>query len=526
MRPQARSMSESQGILAGYLPLVVAVLLLGAMVMFVPSEVADGPIDGLRASGVRGAQAKTASGWAGGVEACEDRELQVPDSGYSPPCFTWTGDDNGGATARGVTEDTIRISHRHIADGNLPATFAQIGGKPIDEDAEDIWRTNEGLVAWFNENFEFYGRKLELVKYDGKGSLTEELFGGGQENANVDARQAVDLEIFADMSSLSQPYAEALVDQEVIAVGAPFMSREWFQDRYPYAWSGFQDCTSVSENVAAVAAERFLGQPAQFAGGDLSGRNRQIAIVHPDTKEYTTCAETAERIITNAGYEVADIQSYPFVLGESGTHATSILAKLRNDKITTIACGCDPLMVDALTQQAEQQDYHPEWYMLSVGFLDWDLSGQIIANGSGSQWSRAFGTTSSAAPLPFGDSEAYRAFKSVRPDTEPSQFMDVGYSILYRIAIGIQMAGPNLTPETFGQGLYNYPGGNGALGAWKFSPDNPAGLADTRMVYWDANEPSPFNDDPGTYVTVGERFIDPAEAPSGEDLAEEIGILR
>lgn len=524
MRPQARRLSETPGILAGYLPLAVAVMLIMAMVMFVPSEVVDGPASGLRASGVTGAQAKTASGWTEGVEPCEDRELQAPESGYSPPCFTFSG-DNGGATARGVTEDTVRISHRHIADGHMPATLAQIGGVPLGEDAEDMWISTEGLVDWFNENFEFYGRKLELVKYDGKGSLTSELFGGGQENANVDARQVVDLEVFADATSFTQPYSEALVDQEVIAMGAPYMSREWFQERYPYAWSNFSDCTSVAELAVQVAVERFMGEPAQFAGGDLAGRRRTIALIHPDTKEYTTCAEVAERMIEDAGYEVDQVQSYPFVLGESTTHATAILAKLRNNKVTTVACGCDPLMVDALTQQAEQQDYQPEWYMLSTGFVDWDLTGQIIANGAGEQWSRSLGVTPTAPPVPFGESEAYRAFKVARPDIEPSQFVDVGFSMLYRLAIGIQMAGPELTPDTFAQGLFNYPGGNGTMGEWKFSPDNPTGAADARMVYWDPDEPSDFNGEPGTYVTVGERFTDPADSPPTEDLVDAIGVL-
>lgn len=524
MRPQARRMSDNPGNLAGYIPLFVALTLIGAMVMFVPSEVVDGPAAGLRASGVTRAQAKTASGWNAGVEPCEDRELQVPDSGYSPPCLTWSGDDNGGATAVGVTEDTIRISHRHIADGHMPQTLSELAGMSLGEDAEDMWISTEGLVAWFNEHFEFYGRELELVKYDGKGSLTTELFGGGQENANVDARQVVDLEVFADATSFTQPYSEALVDQEVISIGAPYMSREWFKERYPYAWSNFPDCSSVSEMSVEVAVERFLGEPAEFAGGELADRRRTIAIIHPDTKEYTDCARAGARKITEAGYEV-DVQSYPFQLGASAAQATGILAKLRNDKVTTVACGCDPLMVMSLTQQAEQQEYYPEWYLLSTGFVDWDLTGQIIANGSGSQWSRALGITPTAPPVPFGESEAYRAFKSARPDLEPSQFVDVGFSMLYRLAIGIQMAGPDLNPETFGQGMFNYPGGNGPLGAWKFSPDNPSGAADSRLVYWGHDQPSPFNEEPGTYITVGERFTEPADAPAKEELAEAVGAL-
>ena len=42
---------------------------------------------------------------------CPDRELQVPGDPYSPPCTTFSG-DNGGATSRGVTGDTITVAVR------------------------------------------------------------------------------------------------------------------------------------------------------------------------------------------------------------------------------------------------------------------------------------------------------------------------------------------------------------------------------------------------------------------------------
>ena len=48
----------------------------------------------------------------------------MPDLGYSPPCFAFSG-DNGGATARGVTADTIRVSYRVTSDPNLLLLLGQ-----------------------------------------------------------------------------------------------------------------------------------------------------------------------------------------------------------------------------------------------------------------------------------------------------------------------------------------------------------------------------------------------------------------
>jgi hypothetical protein len=45
---------------------------------------------------------------------------------------------------------------------------------------------------------------------------------------------------------------------------------------------------------------------------------------------------------------------------------------------------------------------------------------------------------------------------AVRPDEEPIELVDILYYQLYLVALGVQMAGPTLTPETFEAGLHAY----------------------------------------------------------------------
>ena len=59
-----------------------------------------------------------------------------------------------------------------------------------------------------------------------------------------------------------------------------------------------------------------------------------------------------------------------------------------------------------------------------------------------------------------GTSDAYPAYRSVRDD-EPSELVDLLYGQLLPLALGIQMAGPNLTPETFETGMFYYPAKRG-----------------------------------------------------------------
>jgi hypothetical protein len=446
-----------------------------------------------------------ATGWGTDVTACPDRELQVESSRYSPPCFTFTG-DNGGRTTRGVTTDTIKVAFRTNDNPTFFSLLARLGNVSFDESVRDWERTAVGLVDYFNENFEFYGRRLELVPYFGRGQIAEELTGGGRDNATNDAvRVAQDIGAFADVTALSRPYAEALSDREVVNIGAPFMPREWFTDNAPYAWSSLPSCTIGAEAGAEFGVKRQLGKPAAFAGGELHDRIRTVGVVIPNDQEWKRCGETGRRILQDAGYDTDLRLEYVLDLTTVQTQAADAVARLKAANITSVVCGCDPLMLMYMTARAEEQNYEPEWLILGTGFIDLDLIGQMITASAGDQWLHATGSSPLATPEPPGTGEAYRAYRSVRDD-EPSLMVDLLYHQLLLLAIGIQMAGPDLRPETFESGMFAFPQRSGAVGTWKFSADNYTGVIDAREIWWDPDAISPWNGQPGTYLDNGTRY--------------------
>src|SRR5262249_49764860 len=155
-------------------------------------------------------------------------------------CISWGGGDNGGATSPGVTADTINVSIRETAIGNVADLVKQFtGGKvQINETQADVERTARVLVEDFNKNFQFYGRKINLEFFQGEGDLAQEALGGGQSGAQADAVNASQQQhAFADALSLTQPYAEALVSQKVISLNQLYMSKEWYDEHSPYAFS-------------------------------------------------------------------------------------------------------------------------------------------------------------------------------------------------------------------------------------------------------------------------------------------------
>ncbi len=492
-------------LLGGYAPLAMGAALAAAMVVVVPSRIPDeiASAGDIAAREVPDGQA--ASGWGAGVAPCGGgRDTQV-DADYAPPCFTFAG-DNGGATTRGVTGDEITVSYRVTAEPNAVGLLAQLAGMPFDETNEDLERTAQGLVEYFNRNYQLYGRKLVLRGFEGRGTLTGELFGGGQEAATNDALRVVDeIGAFADITALSQPYADALARNEVMNFGAPYMSQEWFNDRRPYTWSSVPDCTTVSQGASEIAVKQLMGRPARYAGSDLSGRPRKMAIIAPNNLEYQQCVDAGLRILEDAGHHMDERVDYVLDLTQTEIQAPGMVAKLKSEGITSVSFAGDPLMLVSLAKQANAQNYHPEWLVIGAGYVDLDLVGQMIEAAAPGQWDRAFGGSALAPQPGFGTSDAYRAYKSVRND-EPSLLVDQVYQQLLPLAIGVQMAGPDLTPETFETGMFAYPGGTGVGGTWDWSPHHYTPIVDLREIWWDPHRTSPFDAAPGTYADNGRRY--------------------
>ncbi len=294
----------------------------------------------------------------------------------------------------------------------------------------------------------------------------------------------------------------------MINIGAPFVSREWFTERRPYSWSLATDCSIVAESIANWSIERISAQPtAEYARGEFQGEPRRIGLVTPENPFYQECVDAGMEIFeADAPDEVNIVAnlSYAMDLGTMSDQAANLVARLQSEEVTTILCNCDPVMSVFLTARATEQDYWPEWNISGVGFTDQDLIGQLFDQ---EQWARAYGISYVGETLPQQASLGYNAYRQVRDD-EPAFAVDVIYYQLHMLSIGIQLAGPDLTPETFEQGMFDYPGGTGPAGTWGFGRQNYTPTEDFREVYWDPDEISPFNNEPGAYVdpNPGERY--------------------
>lgn len=468
------------------------------------SMVGGGTTKGTKAgtAGTAGS-AGSAAGLAGG---CNGRPLQVPNDPYSPPCRE--PQPNNGNSSPGVTATEIRVSVRTqgFDNGMLDALSKVAKAKIPNESPKLIEDTILGLVDYFNKNFQMYGRKITPVLFRGKGDILKEMTGGGQEGAEADAIYAKsEANVFADVSAVSPVYADALTRKQIVNIGVPFTSREWMSQRRPYAWSQFTDCSTVVESVSSYVVTKLKGgSTADLAGPGLRGQPRKFGVIAPENSWYQECVNAGLKIVHGAGIQESLNEKYRPDINQMSLQAGEKLAKLKNSGITTVICGCDPLFLTFLTAKAKEQDYNPEWIITGVALIDNDLIGSIMEQG---QWARSFGVSFNGPPQPEGTGIGYRAYKSVRSG-EPSVGVELIYNQLNLLAIGIQMAGPNLTPATFEKGMFDYPRHTGPSGTWGFGPNDYTTSDDAQEVFWNEAATSPQTRETGTYTNPnnGARF--------------------
>ena len=537
--PPGGSFGPGQRLMRGYGPLAIFALMLVLMSVLVPSKVPDKTSlssgEGSTSSGggsttdgpatvstVPGGAADPAAAGGGGGDAgatppgatggCPDRTEQVPGDPYSPPCIAFEG-SNGGATSKGVTDTSIKVAFRVLNERGFQQTLAELAGATLADSPDSITRTVQAMADYFNQRFQFYGRKIEIVFYEGRGSNTNELLGKGREQAVADAIQvSEEIGAFADLSATSEPYAGALADGGVIGCGTPYLSRKWHEDHAPFAWSTPTHGSIVSEFAAEYAIKKLYGGNADHAGGNLKGKPRVFGTLAPENSWYQESVDNAEAVVKEAGKQPGYRRAYVLDLGTMSDQATRIIADFKDRGITTILCGCDPIIPVFLSGVANREQYYPEFIIVGTALTDADIVGQLWNQNFASH---AFGVSPLDGFVPPTQTIAYAAYKSVRKD-EPAFSVDIIYYQMYELAIGLQMAGPDLNPQTFEAGMFSYPPKTGPFGLWDFGPGDRTAANDVREIYWDPGAISTFNGKQGAYIGLndGARF-QKGQIPSG-----------
>src|SRR3546814_1387854 len=173
------------------------------------------------------------------------------------------------------------------------------------------------------------------------------------------------------------------------------------------------------------------------AGGNLKGKPRVFGALAPENSWYQESVDNAFAVIEESGNQPPYRRAYVLDLGTMSDQATRIIADFKDRGITTIICGCDPILPVFLSGVANRDSYFPEFIITGTALTDADIVGQLWKPDFASH---AFGVSPLDGFVPPTQTIAYAAYKSVR-DAEPAFSVDLIYYQLYLLSIGLQMAG-------------------------------------------------------------------------------------
>jgi hypothetical protein len=410
---------------------------------------------------------------------------------YAAPCVEPFEGDNGGATSPGVTADSVKVVV-YITDPALdPLTAATVSGAGADVDVDTAIETVQGFADLYNKLYETYGRTVDVETYIGTGA------GDDLEAAKADAIAIAEKEPFIVTGGPQQAtpvFATELASRGIVCAGfcATAIPEDIVEEYQPYIWQN-----GPTPNQGAALAAEMIGKlagpgKAELAGDDATkSQDRVYGLLHYDNADgdHEAVFESLRDQLADNGIELATDIEFTLDLARAQENARTNISRLKDAGVTTIIYYGDPLTPASLTKEATAQDYHPEWILGPNLLMDTSL---FARQTDVQQWKNGFGISLIAARGAQETNGAFRIWDWAYGGLPPNNTANVlNVSQLTIVFPGIHLAGPELTPETFRDGLYRYPPSGGgpteaqvSRGDHGFWPGTDWGGSDDATIIW------------------------------------------
>ncbi len=444
---------------------------------------------------------------------------------YAPPCVAPFKGDNGGATAQGVTGDTIKIALYQAQPDILQQTFFQQTGS--DESLNAELDTVKQYVQFFEAHYETYGRHVEIVPVKASGPPDDEAA------ARSDAiKVATEIKAFASWGGPSQTeaYASELSARGVLCIGDCLLAATdaYVKASQSHVWLTFPSIEQLSEHWSQFLMRELAGRNAEFAGDPaLRTKKRIFGVVRFD-ESFAGLDQAGAAFVKQLRAKGAPLKAdipYQLDLAKAQENARNMIAKLKAAKVTTVIFAGDPVTPASLTAEATAQHYFPEWVVLGAAYTDTSLFGRSYDQ---QQWSHAFGVSTLPTPVQPQVDQLYSILvwqSGKGPEAKTFKVLVQAPLIFYT---ALHLAGPHLTADSFREGLFRFPSGQthptqlhiswGNHGIWPST--DFFGSDDATQIWW--NPKAKGVDEVGNegtgmweYARDGKRYL-PGQWPTGE----------
>jgi len=459
--------------------------------------------------------------------------VAVPDY-FAQECFAPFEGDNGGATAQGVTADEITLVYYEGLQGD-PIISYITDAISVDDTNAQQFETMQGLVEYYEAYYELYGRKINLVTFEGTGLANDDV--AARADAAAIAEQYQPFAVLGG-PALTNAFADELAAREILCIGCtPGQPADFYTERDPYVWGLDGSAIQKQTHVIEFIEKQLVGKNAEHGGDAVKDLPRTFGLVYLDSSDAS--GELADRLageMERIGAPFAEVVAYALDPATIQAQATQVITKMKAAGVTTVVFSGDPVAPRDFTKEATAQEYFPEWVIAASTLVDVTAFARTYDQ---QQWQHAFGVTSLAArsdPTARGAYAIYEWFHGAPPPADDTiGTIAPNPALFFAVMQGV---GPNLTAEGFRDALFASPGTVPAVsqpyltygdkGYWGDDLDY-FGVDDATVLWWDPNATGPDEiRKEGTgmyqYVDGGARYL-PGAWPTEEKLFDPDGAV-
>jgi hypothetical protein len=390
-------------------------------------------------------------------------------------------------------------------------------GKPAPPEGEFIYtRIIRGWQRYFNSRFQTYKRAVHFYIYWSGPDHTPE---GRRADAAETYARIKPFAILTQARDNQEAYLEAMAQRGVMNFGSVAGRDQSFFAKYPkLIWGYLPSIQQQARLFSTYVCARVVNKPVQFSGNtNMNGQKRVLGMLSttdPNRSGYTTFSRIVKRDVEACGGKFAADNTFP-VAGSDNSAANTPdvaarnIADFQGKGVTTIIW---PQGQETSTTRAAQAvGYLPEFVVGGDSVMEGNYNGGQQGQAA---WDHAFVVTNITRLESARQQQCYLAYKEAEPDAPDDPDVTLHACNLYRdpfqLFLGIQVAGPRLTPSSIDQGFRAIPkiaSSDPHLPACYYEPDDYTCVKDAQVEWWDSSGQSSAST-PGCYrmVEEGKRY--------------------
>jgi hypothetical protein len=421
-------------------------------------------------------------------------KLKYP-SFFAGECYAPFTGDNGGATATGVTSNSIKVVFYQAQPTDPILNYITQAVKVDDTNAQTA-QTMQDWMTFYDRYYETYGRKIELVPFTATGTAIDEV--AARADANTIAQ---DIKPFAVWGGpiLTPTFGDELAARGVLCISCgPGSSYDYFTKRAPYLWGlGILPEQGQTHVVEYLAKELANGNAEHAGDPAMHARKRTFGLIYISTSDQDEkVTDRFEANLAAAGVPLAARLAYKSPI-DLQNGAPGLIAKLKDAGVTSLLFAGDPIAPQPLTQAATAQEYFPEWIITGSALTD---TAAFARTYDQKQWAHAFGVSFGAArsdPRATGSKFLYRwFFGQDAPASTAAATAVINPALFFPV---IQGMGPDVSAQNFEDTVFAANATTHAITQPSLSYGNKgiwpqtdySGVDDATEIWWDPTASGP-----------------------------------